>query len=608
MKRIVPFALLIALLLWGCGSPAQSTESTAPSEAATQATEPPTLPSEIQDSVTTFQLESGNCAGILPFSQNSYALLTTTGQMRLLSGENLRIDNSRDLGCQLSSEDPSILVKEDQISYFDSSRGAYVTLGKNLTEIASVTIRDAIVAGPIMSEDFSTVYYCTAEGVRALDMATGNSRMLRQEHGSITSLDGILFGGSILRYTRLNEQGVDDTIFIRTSDGSQVYFANLDGQLSTWGNSYAAVMQLQLPMGTVRQILTGDLSGTIANLEIGESWDTILFPGSGTALIQDVMNDELTVQLYNLSDGTLAASRVFSDHCAPFPHSWFDGRYLWLWNNEESLLHRWEVSQNACTSDSYFAHHYTLSDPDETGLENCRGRAQMLSETFGIPITLAEMNNRTSGADYTGYPDLRPSQYLTALNLLHDALEKLPEGLTRLLGGDGGLCIELVDDFDPVHGIQPGTGTLEFGSPRIIRVSMCQDLQAIFYHELFHALELMIQSESNDLEDWNSCNPKDFDYTGSVSAWEAGQYTDSEYLAEGENYFADDYCFVSPREDRAQTFMYAMLDGQQARFQSKAMQSKLEVLSKAFRDAFRDYEDLEVIFPWEQYMDDTTPW
>lgn len=608
MKRIVPFALLIALLLWGCGSPAQSTESTAPSEAATQATEPPTLPSEIQDSVTTFQLESGNCAGILPFSQNSYALLTTTGQMRLLSGENLRIDNSRDLGCQLSSEDPSILVKEDQISYFDSSRGAYVTLGKNLTEIASVTIRDAIVAGPIMSEDFSTVYYCTAEGVRALDMATGNSRMLRQEHGTITSLDGILFGGSILRYTRLNEQGVDDTIFIRTSDGSQVYFANLDGQLSTWGNSYAAVMQLQLPMGTVRQILTGDLSGTIANLEIGESWDTILFPGSGTALIQDVMNDELTVQLYNLSDGTLAASRVFSDHCAPFPHSWFDGRYLWLWNNGESLLHRWEVSQNACTSDSYFAHHYTLSDPDETGLENCRGRAQMLSETFGIPITLAEMNNRTSGADYTGYPDLRPSQYLTALNLLHDALEKLPEGLTRLLGGDGGLCIELVDDFDPVHGIQPGTGTLEFGSPRIIRVSMCQDLQAIFYHELFHALELMIQNESNDLEDWNSCNPKDFDYTGSVSAWEAGQYTDSEYLAEGENYFADDYCFVSPREDRAQTFMYAILDGQQARFQSKAMQSKLEVLSKAFRDTFRDYEDLEVIFPWEQYMDDTTPW
>lgn len=608
MRRIVPFMLLIAILLWGCGNTAQPTEPTAATEAARQATEPPTLPCEAEDSVSTFHLKSGNCAGILRFSESSYALLTTTGQMSLLSGENLQIDNSRDLGCALSSDDPSILVKEDQISYFDSTRGAYVTLGKNLTEIASVTIRDSIVAGPIMTEDFSTVYYCTAEGVRALDMATGNSRMLRQEHGTITALDGILFGGTILRYTRLNEAGVDDTIFIRTSDGSQVYFANLDGQLSTWGSSYAAVMQLELPMGTCRQILTGDLNGTIQNLEIGESWDTILFPGNGTALIQTATEGGLTVQLYDLSDGTLAASRVFSDHAVPFPHSWFDGEYLWLWNNEESLLHRWDISKNAYTSESCFAHHYTLSDPDETGVENCRARAQMLSETYGITIEIADGANRTSGADYSGFPDFRASQYLSALNLLHEALEKLPEGLTALLGEGGQLVIRLVDDFDPARGVQPGTGSLEFGSPRVIRVSICQDLQAIFYHELFHAMELVIQSQTNDLEDWNEYNPKGFDYTGSAAAWEAGEYQDSEYLAEGENYFVDDYCFVSPREDRAQTFMYAMMEGQEARFETKAMQGKLEVLSQAFRDAFEDFEDLEVIFPWEQYMDDDTPW
>ena len=136
----------------------------------------------------------------------------------------------------------------------------------------------------------------------------------------------------------------------------------------------------------------------VQNLEIGESWDTILFPGSGTALIQTATEGGLTVQLYDLSDGTLAASRVFGNHTVPFPHSWFDGEYLWLWNNEESLLHRWGISKNAYTSESCFAHHYTLSDPDETGVENCRARAQMLSETYGITIEIADGANRTSGA------------------------------------------------------------------------------------------------------------------------------------------------------------------------------------------------------------------
>ena len=606
MKSVVPFALILTLLLCGCGAAQPTEPTTVPTQAVTEATEPPTLPSTVSDSVATFRLDSGNCAGILRFSQSSYALLTTTGQMSLLSGEDLRIDNTRDLGCSLSSDDPSILVKEDQISYFDSSRGAYVTLGKNLTQLSSVTIRDAIIAGPIMTEDFSTVYYCTAEGVRALDMATGNSRMLRQEHGSIVSLDGILFGGSILRYTRLNEEGVDDTIFIRTSDGSQVYFANLDGQLDTWGDSYAAVMQLELPMGRCRQILTGDLSGNIQNLEIGDSWDSVLFPGAGTALIQEVSEGGLSLSVYDLSDGTLSAARIFPEHTEPFPHGWFDGRYLWLWREDESLIHRWDMFKNAYTSDSYFGHHYTLSDPDETGLEGCRRRVQMLTETYGIPIELVENASRTNGADYAGYPDFRTSQYLAALNQLHEALEALPEGLTQLLGAQ--LKIRLVDDFDPAQGLRPGTGSMDFGSPRVIQVSICKDLQAIFYHELFHALELMIQSESNDLEDWSKYNPRDFDYTGSASAWEAGEYAGSEYLSEGENYFADDYCLVSPREDRAQTFMYAMLDGQEARFETKAMQGKLEVISEAFRDAFRDYEDMEVIFPWEQYMDDDTPW
>ena len=613
MKRVICAALLAALLC-GCGGEAEPTETTAatqatqvteaPTETAETVAQTPTLPAETDGSVTTFTLESGNCAGILRFGESSYALLTTDGQMTLLTGGDMQVENSRDLGCQLTSDDPSILVKEDQISYYDRSTGAYITLGKNLTQISAITIRDTITAGPIMSADFSTIYYCTDAGIRALDMATGNSRLLRQEHQTIVNLDGLLFDGTNLQYTRQITEDRYESCFIRTDDGSQTYVASLDGELTTWGTSYAAVMNLELPMGTCRQILTGDLTQGIQDLNVDDSWDTILFPGDGTALLQTVTEEGVRADLYDLTGGTLSASRVFVGRQSPFLHAWAEGGCIWLWTDEESLLHRWDASMDASTAGtSLLTPHYTLGQPNETGIEQCSLRAQALTDTFGIPIRIAAGSNRTTGVDYSGYPDYRPQQYLAALNQLHEALDRFPDGMLALLGGDGKLVIELVDDYDPTLGVREGTGELEFGSPRVIRVSICQDLQSIFYHELYHAMELVIQSATNDLEDWSDLNPSKFDYTGSYTAYENGEYADSEYLEEGDNDFADGYCLVSPREDRAQTFMYAMMEGQQARFDSKTMQKKLELISEAIRETFEDYEDSEDVFAWEQYLD-----
>lgn len=612
MKRLIPL-LLLAALLCGCNSAEQSGElsettiaateisvqdTTAPSE---EATEPPTLPSTVADSITTYTLSGGNCAGILRFGEDSYALLTTDGQMSLLSGEDLLIENTRDLGCSLSSDDPSILVKDDQISYYDSSAASYITLGKNLTQISAITIRDQITAGPIMSPDFSTIYYCTADGIRALDMATGNSRLLRQEHQTILSLDGLLFEGTNLSYTRQTGENSTQVCFVRTSDGSQTYVADLDGELATWGDSYAAVMHLDLPMGSFRQILTGSLDGTIQDLDVDDTWDTILFPGEGTALLQTVTEEGVKMDLYDLNEGVLRASRVFPGQAEPFPHAWIEGDDVWLWNGSESLLHRWDTAQDPADGACLLKAHYTLSQPDETGLEQCDLRAQALSDTYGISISLTESSNRTTGVDYSGYPDYRPEQYLTALNQLHEILEQFPKELLRQLGADGKLVIELVDDYDPTFTNYTGTGELVFGSPRVIRVSICQDLREIFCHELYHAMELVIQSQSKKLEDWSDLNPSRFEYSGSYAAWASGEYAESEYLEEGDNDFADDYCLVSSREDRAQTFLYAMMEGQEARFESKTMQKKLELICEAIRETF-GLEDSTEVFAWEQYL------
>lgn len=598
MKKIVP-VLLAVLLLTGCATtPAPATETTEVTVAttlATEPTEPPvTLLTGTDGSLSTYTLETGGCAGLFMLGA-SRAMLTTGGQMYLLTGDELTVANSRRVGGTITASDPSIVVMDDQLSFYDGERGAYVTVGKNLTEIAARTIQAEITAGPIMSPDFTVIYYCTADGVRAMDMSTGNSRLLRKEHGTILSLDGLLFDGSILRYTRQLSDGESETCFIRTADGTQTYFADLDGELVTWGGSFSAVMRLELPLSGERQILTGSADGSAQRLAVADSWDTLVFPGSGMALLQTVDSGNVKAELYDLTTGKPVAAREFEGR-APFPNGWMDGSQLWLWDSGESAFYRWDTAQDAVEGESLLVPQYTLSAPDTAGMEACAEQAQALGETYGVEIRLTESGNRTTGVDYSGYPDYRPGQYRAALEGLEQTMARFPEGFFGKLD----IVIELVDDFDPDLGIRPGTGSLTIGEERLIQVSVCQDLEAIFCHELFHAAELYIQSRTSELGDWEDCNPRGFDYAGSYAAYESGALKESEDL----DSFVDDYAMVTAREDRAQTFMYAMLSGQEARFASDDTLDKLELLCEAIREAY-DYDDDDetLTLPWEQYLD-----
>lgn len=598
MRRLTLALLLAALLLSGCGSTEPTEPSKpAPTETTVPPTEPVTLLTETEGSINTYALDSGSCAGILRMGEY-YALLTAGGQIYLLSGDDLQVDYSHTLGCQLSSDDPSILVKDDQISYYDAQRGAYVTLGKNMTEISAMTIQDDMIAGPLMAPDFSTIYYCTDTGIRAMDMATGNSRLLRQEHQRIISLDGLLFDGSILRYTRRISEDETETCFIRTSDGSQSYLADLDGQLTTWDDSYAAVMRLELPMKDFCQIMTGSVDSSPQAVAVENDWADAQFPGEGALLLQTLTDSGLRLELYDLTAGTIVARATLDDRREIYPHAWMDGENLWLWDGADSRFCRWHYQEDAVQEESVLIPQYTLENPDQSAMEQVEQRMQALEETYGIDIRIAESGNRTTGVNYSDYPDYRPEQYLAVLDLLEETMQQFPEGLFAKLDD---AVIELVDDFDPAMGIQPGTGSLEIGEETVIRVSICPGLQPIFYHELFHAMELEIQNRTERLSNWSDLNPNGLEYTGSYTAYESGELADSEFLGEGENAVADAYALISPREDRAQTFMYAMMEGEEGRFQSPVMQSKLASLSDAIRRAF-GWRETETTFPWEQYI------
>ena len=599
MKRLIA-VLLLGALLTGCG-PQNATESTQPSSAALSTeesvapTEPNTLLQSQDSSIATFCIDRGCCAGILPWGEESIAMFTTDGRIMLLSGEDLEVENTRDLGCQLNVGDPSLAVKSDQIGYYDSQRGAYVTLGKNLTEISAITIRDELIAEPLMSPDFSTAYYCTESGVRAVDMSTGNSRLVRQEHEPILTLDGILFDGGVLRYTRRTSDDQNQTCFIRTTDGSQLYSVNgIHCLTTTWDENCAAVTTMQLPIGRLRQILTATPGSEPQLMAVGNDWSDALFPGDGTLLLQTLRAQRLILELYDLNTGCIQARTTF-DRTETFPCAGKIGSDIWLWDGAQREFYRWEHSLDALQEESVLTAQYTLNDPNHPAMDQVTPRLDALSEQHGVTLRIAGLDNRTAGVDYSAYADYRPELYLAAVDLLEETLAQLPQGLFAALQKD--LVIELADDYDPATGVHHYDGSLQTGDETVIQVSISNNLPAILYHELFHAMELEIYSQTSALTDWESLNPEDFEYTFAYQ----GQQSESPYLAEGENAFTDDYGMVSPREDRAQIFMYAMMEGESARFQSERMQAKLAFLCQIIREVF-GWEDVADAFPWEQYL------
>lgn len=591
MKRWI-FVLLVCVLLTACGT-GETTEPTQTSDTETTLTPGPTEPNLLVSraaGLSVYELEEDLCAGIMPWGQDRYALFTTSGKLHLLTGEDLTEEKVRDLECTLSMDDPSIRIGDDKLCYFDRTRDAYVTLGWNLTELSAISIRDEVVAGPLMDEAFGVIYYATADGIRVLDISTGNSRLLRQEHQTITSLEGLDFEGVNLHYKRLLENGVEQDCFIRTDDGALVDVATLNGELVTWGRNYAAVMEFRLPLTRYREILCGSLDGSPSRLVTSGEHENILFTGNGTVLLQDQVHPGLVLELYDLETGDRIAYYSRTDWNDPFSNARYDGDSLWLWTGERNTFYRLDVSEYQSVEGT-LEPLYTLSSP--APLEEAGAMAQTIADTYGVGIELASSDNRTTGVNYDSWPDYRPQEYEEALKVLKRTMSAFPAGFFQKLK----LTVRLIDEFDPAQPLPKGTGELIVGTPRVMELSICDNMVEIFYHELFHAMELYITSETNRLSKWTELNPEGFSYAGSAVPYETGELAQSEFLSA----VADDYGLVSAREDRAQVFLYAMLPDQADRFQSEVMQTKLSTLCTAIRYAW-GWRKTQTQFPWEQYL------
>lgn len=616
MKKLV-IALMAALLLAGCNAQADVPETTLPPEETTIPTEP--VPSCY---VENSPMERGTGGAVKQYQMDSAVtglgmlgdnllVCTDNRTLQLLDGETLEPIRTRELDHAIDWGEAGLVLGEQGLAYYDEKAGIYVTLDNNLITASTYVIQEEMLSQPVITQDFSDIYFATEDGIRVMHLAEGTSRLLREEHNQVLSVEGLLFNDGTLYYTRRTEAGEVQTCFVNASNGSIYHTADFQGRILSWDRSYAGLMVLDHSMGQTQWLISGNLSGRLQRLDSEYTWESAILLSNGWAVLQDISQVGLTLYCYDMSTGALISQVIMPQQYSVLSIGCTDGEKIWLCDSGLTRFFCWNTSVSGRgNSESALVANASLDEPDEDGLAQCELLAQVIGERCGVEITIREENNRTSGVDYAGYPDFRPDLYNEALRELERVLKDLPENFLRKVGrytDSGKLEICLVDDYDPGTKTSQATGSIDVADGNTaVRVSMCENIREIFFHELFHVLEVQIMNVSDGFKSWEALNPEGFAYVNSYAPYYEGELKNSAYLKAGRNYFADDYGLISAREDRAQVFLYACLDGQEERFASDAMQEKLGQICDMLRKYFSISDDVTPL--WEQYriVEETT--
>ena len=609
MKKLV-IALMAVLLLTGCAAQPVQTEPTLPPAETTIPTEPlPSIyvensPKERGTGGAVKLYQVGEQITGLGMLGGNLLLCVEEQELRLYNIQSMQLLRTRKLEHKLFWSEADLVLSENGMAYYDQSLNTYVTLDNNLITASTYVIPESMQSVPVITEDFSDIYYASENGIRVMHLAEGTSRLLREEHTAVLSVDGLLFDDQTLYYTRRTNSGDVQTCFVDSGDGSIYHTADFRGDIRSWENHYAGLMVLEHALGESSWLITGNLDGELQKLNPSHAWENALILNDGLVVLQHSSQIGLNVYCYDLNSGELVSQLLMPEQHEAMIYGCTDGAQVWLSDSTGERLYAWNLSKSAPKGTGSVLGGYTSLDaPDEAGMDQCRRLASTIGERHGVEIVFDEENNRTSGVNYDGYPDYRPDLYNQALRELERVLRILPEDFLRRVGrmtDPGKLAICLVDDFEPNDKYTPATGSIDVTDGKVmIRVSMCENIQEIFLHELFHVLEVQIMNNSDGFEWWEYINPDEFEYVNSYSDYYEGKLTNSPYVRFGTNSFADAYSMISPREDRAQVFMYACMDDQSFRFTTVAMQKKLTHIRDMMRDCFGITDEDNAV--WEQY-------
>lgn len=587
MKRFFALALS-AVMLCGCDMVVPE-ETLAPTVAPTEPEpQPPTEPPVIRhEALEVAELPHGNILSAAPMGSD-ILLLLERGMVKL-DGDDL----SQAAGSALS---PEQILQVSDAGLCCLADGQMVFLNADLKAQDRISLPEGITGTPLVSEDLQTVYYAAGSSIRVMNWATGRDRLLRQTNWQDLTLVKLHEAQALLECRVVDADGREATLFFSAESG-------------TLSQQYGGTVSLSVGGNHTLQFRQGDdgIKGR------GIQGQDLFAIGTDQKFVVSILRDgSKPMVLISQGDAGMELEFCSSDGVVTAGATVDAAALGGIWGNEEenciwllcdqNRLYRWDLEESAVTDGIVRLHpRYTRDNPDTAGLEALTAQAQTMLEPYPVSLHLAEDAVTVIPEGYTAVSEYRVSKLAEGAETLVQLLEQFPEGFLRQAAqssSDKKLHIALVQSMagSIAHDTPVDAVDVQFrdDSGRIfMMITMGDSLSYGFWHSLGHVIDSRILSRCDAFDNWNDLNPGDFDYDYSYNLNAARE---DEEVPKA---FLNPFSMSFPTEDRAVLFAHAMTGGNEALFQSEAIQKKLNTLCTGIRRAFSLSEsDL----PWEQYL------
>lgn len=612
MKRILPLFLCL-LLLAGCGrDPSPETELP---ETTVPATEPtgfyePDSPMETATSgaLRCYPLGDSETTAILALDDTVilFACTANTTRLTALTGEDLTPTAQLDLNFDLFPEDAHLNRWSQGISFYDSISKETVVLDASLREFSRIPAPADLAEKPLLSYDRSTLYYCTGSGLRALDLETGISRLLKEMSYDYQSLSGLLLEDSVIACT-VSDGNTWQKLYLSTETGETLACREDMATVETGGSRYYA--PIREGSETFHLFGTPGSEPRLLNLR-QEATSTYFLPDTFSLITVPVpTGNSLTLEYYDLSSCLRTAELTLTTEYYPWSFQNGPQNRIWFLNYEPdygcTVLYGWDPALSSSGDSTFYGGTYfTQEAPDQEGLAQCKAYAAEIGEKYGIEVLIHRDAVKIQPWDYDMEPEHLTGVIQRELELLDRNLSRYPQGFLQTLA----------DRFDGISVciVRSLTGTAEAGSldtadgiqfldnyRAYIALAAPSNTEYALYHEMCHLIDTVVITESGAYDRWEELNPKDFEYDYDYITNK--NRDGSAYLQDINRSFIDTYSMSFPKEDRARILEYAMTQGNEAYFRSTTMQAKLLLLCQGIREAFKLKKSPET-FLWEQYL------
>ena len=454
------------------------------------------------------------------------------------------------------------------ITYTDELTRELVFLDSGLSEARRLPL-PVDCGGVLLSADAQSLYYCTSDALRVLNLTDGTDRPLREMHFPIQEITGLHCSDLVVGCRILADDGSEHSLFVCAETGRLLHDAVGDVPLWTEEDLYFAIGM----DGPYRQLISG--SGEVGpSVLVTEAEPDSVTPVLSRKLVllhTQQADGSRVLNAYHLETGchtaqiTLAESWQVTD-IQPDPHR--NGLWLLCHDREEErdILRYWDMAAAVPEgSQNCLQPLWSSDNPDLAGLEECRQIASALSEKYGVQIHIGPDIPADAGSKTE--PEYQVPLLRRMLLELDNALTRYPDGFLSELAEqteNGRLDICLVRSISPAD----PAGLLHWDPQGDIYLLLTPtpDLEQQAHRLLFELIDCRVLSRSNAYDNWDRAAP-----TG------------------------------SGHRERVQILEAAVAEGCSESFASAVMQNKLRQICLGIRDAFHTAKTAPAL-PWEQYL------